>query len=338
MPIIRSLTRGKSIRLLQKQSTKRTNPCVYLEAKAVEQTPATEFNSILQEIISTEYNYSVDLKKTLNEIIMPIEGQSMEREAIGICTCFKTLNQLHTKLYQQMISSGSPVYSLSQSLPAFRDVYHMYTINLSGISAIEKIISDPSSCNSQLLIPLQHLLRYPIHLARVCKMLRKYPFLNGDLRMAVKTLDDFRELCSYIDQEKAREESYQVLSALCGNQGVAVDIPRHIKFKGSVIPATSFIYDFNACVFCDDGLVVWTRYVKKIEMKAVSIEQCLRVDELSNSILVCTLNMKGKLLNRHLAPQTMAASVFLKWYHERAGISNGKENKLNRLKVVNAKT
>lgn len=69
MPIIRSLTRGKSIRLLQKQSTKRNNPCVYLEAKAVEQTPATEFNSILQEIISTEYNYSVDLKKTLNVTI-----------------------------------------------------------------------------------------------------------------------------------------------------------------------------------------------------------------------------------------------------------------------------
>ncbi|EPY50928.1 rho guanine nucleotide exchange factor [Schizosaccharomyces cryophilus OY26] len=325
--LFRSLTRGKSFQKEIKNNNiqKDTGSHAFIEANSVK-TPYTEYASILKELTSTELKYVLELKKILNEIILPIESQSLSQEAIGICTCVKTLTRFHGILHGEMLITRSPVLLLLKYLPVFRDVYQMYTINLAGIYEVEKAASPYTICGNRLLIPLQHLLRYPMHLARICKLLQKHPWLEKNLYMFVQALEGFKQLCTFIDEEKGRDEGNHLLKDLCRNQGIALDIPRHIRFKGLIVVAKPKVYDFNACVFCDDGLIVWTKLLDTKEMTPISIEQCLYVSQISLSVVVVTLTLKGQLLKRHLALHTLGASVFLKWYQQRSKLDSPKSN------------
>ncbi|EPX74805.1 rho guanine nucleotide exchange factor [Schizosaccharomyces octosporus yFS286] len=325
MRIFRSLTRGKIFQKELKKANlqKETGPLALVETRSVK-SPQTEYASVLKELTSSELKYVLELRRIYNEIILPIKSKNMSQEAVGICTCVKTLIRFHGLLYNEMMVTKSPVLLLSKYLQVFRDVYQMYTINLAGVYEIEKAASPFTICGNRLLIPLQHLMRYPMHLSRICKLLQKHTWLEKNLYLFVQTLDGFKQLCVFLDEERGRDEGNHLLKDLCKDQGVALDIPRHIRFKGMIVVAKPYIYDFDACVFCDDGLIVWTKLIDGKEMISISIEQCMYVSQLSFSVVIVTLSSEGQLFKRHLALHTLASSIFLKWYQQRSKKNNPK--------------
>ncbi|WBW71186.1 meiotic Rho guanine nucleotide exchange factor [Schizosaccharomyces osmophilus] len=323
MHIFRSLTRGKTFQKELKKANiqKETGTLALVETKNVK-SPQIEYASVSKELTSTELKYVLELRRILNEIILPIESQSLSQEAVGICTCVKTLIQFHGLLYSEMMTAKSPVLLLLKYLQVFRDVYQMYTINLAGVFEIEKAASPYTIGGNRLLIPLQHLMRYPMHLSRICKLLQKHSWLEKNLYLFVQALDGFKQLCMFIDEERGRDEGNHLLKDLCKDEGIALDIPRHIRFKGLIVVAKPYLYEFNACVFCDDGLIVWTKLLDETEMMSISVEQCLYVSQISLSVVIVTLSSNGQLFKRHLALHTLAASVFQKWYQQRSKPNN----------------
>ncbi|EEB08445.1 rho guanine nucleotide exchange factor [Schizosaccharomyces japonicus yFS275] len=322
----RFLTRATSVKHFKTSETvSPTKRCVSEpSSKFNQKNPAIEYESIVQEIVCTEYTYLLELRRILNEVIGPLESQTTCKRLKSVCTCLRALHELHTLLYKDMVCQASPISALSKSLPVFSDIYHTYIINMvMDPLSMKQYLNTSNRFNDRLLIPLQHLLRYPMLLGRLYKYCKRYPHLCSNITLLKQTLTSFQKLCTYMDEEKAREESYLLLSFLCRNHQVALDIPRWVIFKGPVptLPSTEKTAEKNlqkACVFCNDGLLVWTNDVTMQEnMKALSIEQCLQVEAANTTLHLQSITLHGQLVNHCLEPNTLAAAAFVRWYKQR---------------------